>query len=101
MLLQWSMAVAFIAMYALGLWMVDLDYYDNWYHRAPELHKSIGNILVGLMLLRLLWNRSQARPADLSDSILLTRIARGLHDGFYLLVPTCLFRDVSVFGGEE
>ncbi len=85
-LLHWSMAVAFIAMYALGLWMVDLNYYHSWYHRAPELHKSIGIILVGLMLLRLLWNRAQPRPADLSDSILLRRIARGLHNGFYLLV---------------
>ena len=96
-----ELAVAFIAMYAVGLWMVDLDYYDNWYHRAPELHKSNRMILVGFMLLRLLWKWSQARPADLPDSILLTRIARGLHDGFYLLVPTCLFRDVSIFRGEE
>lgn len=45
--------------------------------------------------------RKECSTNRASDSILLTRIARGLHDGFYLLVPTCLLRDVSVFGGEE
>ena len=45
--------------------------------------------------------RKECSTNRASESILLTRIARGLHDGFYLRAPTCLFRDVSVFGGEE
>ncbi len=85
-LLHWSMAIAFIGMYAVGLWMVDLDYYDSWYHRAPELHKSIGIILVLLMAARLVWNRLQPRPQGLGASLALKRIAHGLHHVFYLLV---------------
>ncbi len=45
--------------------------------------------------------RKECSTNRASDSILLTRIVRGLHDGFYLLVPTCQFRDVSIFAGEE
>ncbi len=85
-LLHWSMALAFIAMYAVGLWMVDLDYYDSWYHRAPDLHKSVGIFLVLVMALRLLWNRVQPRPHDLGGPVRLNRIAHILHNFFYLLV---------------
>jgi len=84
--LHWLMAVAFIAMYALGSYMVDLDYYHSWYHRAPELHKSIGILLAGLMLLRLLWNRWQPRPQDLGRNAMLNRLAGAVHQLFYLLV---------------
>jgi cytochrome b561 len=88
--LHWSMALCFIAMYALGWWMVELDYYDPWYHRAPDIHRSVGILLAGLMLLRFLWNRLQPRPADLTDHPLLNRIARWVHNLFYLLVMLML-----------
>lgn len=84
--LHWSMAAAFIGMYLLGDYMVDLDYYDSWYHRAPELHKSIGILLVAMMLLRFVWNKSQPRPVDLSDQRLGNRIAHLVHGLFYVLV---------------
>ena len=84
--LHWLMALGFIALYALGWWMVELDYYDSWYHRAPDLHKSIGISLAALMLLRLFWNRLQPRPQDLGDHATLNRIAHALHNLFYLLV---------------
>ena len=54
-LLHWSMALAIYAMFALGLWMVGLGYYDSWYHDAPEIHKSIGIILLLTLIIRLLW----------------------------------------------
>gem|GEM_PF-7064276 len=44
--LHWSMAVVVYAMFALGLWMVGLSYYDSWYHNAPDIHKSIGVLLM-------------------------------------------------------
>jgi cytochrome b561 len=84
--LHWLMALCFIGMYALGLWMVELDYYDSWYHRAPDLHRSLGILLVGLMLLRFIWNRLQPRPEDLSSDALLNRVAHLAHTLFYLLV---------------
>ncbi|MEH6027842.1 cytochrome b/b6 domain-containing protein, partial [Enterobacter hormaechei] len=47
MCLHWLFAIAVYAMFGLGLWMVTLSYYDGWYHQAPELHKSIGVLLMG------------------------------------------------------
>ena len=82
---HWLMALAFIAMYALGLYMVDLDYYDSLYHQAPSWHKSTGILLVSLMLMRFIWNRSQTRPSDLGTHVMLNRIAHAIHHLFYLL----------------
>lgn len=84
--LHWTMALAFIGMYLLGDYMVELDYYDTWYHRAPELHKSIGILLVALMLFRFAWNKSQDRPHDLSNHAWSNRIAHIVHGLFYLIV---------------
>lgn len=54
-LLHWVMAIALIGMYVIGDYMVDLDYYDDLYHKLPTLHKSTGVILAGLLLVRLAW----------------------------------------------
>lgn len=43
-LIHWLVALTVYGMFALGLWMVSLNYYDAWYHKAPEIHKSIGFI---------------------------------------------------------
>ncbi|MCV5486308.1 cytochrome b/b6 domain-containing protein, partial [Escherichia coli] len=43
---HWLSAIIVYGMFALGLWMVTLSYYDGWYHKAPELHKSIGILLM-------------------------------------------------------
>ncbi|MGD9424411.1 cytochrome b [Pantoea sp. NSTU24] len=66
-LLHWSMALAIYAMFALGLWMVGLGYYDSWYHDAPEIHKSIGVILFLTLIVRLLWRVISPPPRPLSS----------------------------------
>ena len=50
LLLHWGTALTVYGMFALGLWMVNLGYYDSWYHSAPEIHKSIGIILFIVLL---------------------------------------------------
>ncbi len=60
--LHWLMALAIFAMFALGLWMKTLDYYHSWYHRAPYIHKSIGMLLLGLLLFRMLWTWMNTKP---------------------------------------
>lgn len=84
--LHWLMAIALVAMFALGTYMVDLDYYDSWYHRAPEIHKSSGILLVITMMLRLIWNVSLPRPQDLTDSELSNKLGHMVHRLFYLLI---------------
>lgn len=60
-LLHWGIALAVYAMFGLGLWMVTLSYYDGWYHQAPELHKSIGILLMMGLVIRVIW-RHISRP---------------------------------------
>lgn len=83
--LHWSMAILIIALFSLGLWMVQLDYYSNWYHQAPFIHKSVGIIVVLSMVLRLLWNQSQPRP-QVRGNVLMGIIAHTAHLTMYLLV---------------
>lgn len=61
-LLHWVMAIALIGMYFVGDYMVELEYYDTLYHKLPALHKAIGIILAGLLVIRLAWVYSQPRP---------------------------------------
>jgi cytochrome b561 len=62
-LLHWTIALFTLALFASGLWMVDLGYYDDWYYLAPWWHKGIGVITAGLILLRWLWMLRRATPA--------------------------------------
>jgi cytochrome b561 len=61
-LLHWLIAVTIIALFVLGLWMVELDYYDPWYRRAPAIHKAVGVLLFLVVLLRMVWHWSSPRP---------------------------------------
>ncbi len=63
---HWLSAVTVISLFLLGMWMVDLTYYDDWYRRAPHIHKSIGILLFVLTLLRLLWLGLTMKPAALT-----------------------------------
>lgn len=65
--LHWLLAIALIAMYFAGDYMVDLDYYDTWYHRLPQIHKEIGVVIGGLMIVRLAWNTIQIKPNHVGD----------------------------------
>lgn len=75
LLLHWLIALAVYGMFALGLWMVTLGYYDSWYHPAPELHKSIGILLFALMICRTIWRFISPPPQPLSSYSPLTRLS--------------------------
>ena len=62
-LLHWLVAVTVIGLFALGLWMVELTYYDDWYRTAPNLHKGVGVMLFLVMVARLLWRFYDPPPA--------------------------------------
>lgn len=61
-ILHWLSAISILGMFALGLWMVDLNYYNVWYTDAPHYHKSIGLILAALIACRLIWKFRQIKP---------------------------------------
>lgn len=107
--LHWLVAIAVYGMFALGLWMVTLSYYDGWYHQAPELHKSIGIVLMLVLVIRLIWRRLSPPPVPLASYSRLTRISAVVaHVSLYLLLFAILFsgylistadgKPISVFG---
>lgn len=61
--LHWLSAMAVLGLFGLGWWMVELDYYSPWYQDAPTIHRSVGILLAGVTVLRLVWNQVSQKPA--------------------------------------
>ncbi|MCU0834631.1 MAG: cytochrome b [Chromatiaceae bacterium] len=107
--LHWLMAIAVVGLFALGLWMVELSYYDPWYQRAPKVHKGAGILLLLTLVLRLVWRLGNPRPRPLpSHSRLAVRTASLTHALLYVLlfavmlsgylISTADGRSIDVFG---
>lgn len=60
--MHWISAIAVIGLFALGWWMVELNYYSEWYRTAPHWHKSVGLLLAAFILLRLGWKFVNIAP---------------------------------------
>ncbi|WP_148255078.1 cytochrome b [Aidingimonas lacisalsi] len=60
--LHWLSAIAVVGLFVLGWWMTGLGYYDDWYYLGPWWHRSIGMLLLGLTVLRLIWRGCQPSP---------------------------------------
>lgn len=73
-LLHWISALLIIGLFAIGFYMVDLDYYDPWYHRLPSLHISFGLVLLLLMVARIIWRLSNPQPKPLPTYSRKTRL---------------------------
>ncbi|GAB3522552.1 cytochrome b [Photobacterium alginatilyticum] len=61
--IHWLSAVVIIGLFAVGLWMVDLNYYSQWYKPVPHWHKSAGLCLAFVTLFRLVWKTLKGHPA--------------------------------------
>jgi cytochrome b561 len=84
-ILHWGVALAVFGLFALGLWMVGLDYYSTWRKDAPDLHKSIGLTLFAIMLLRVLWRFISPPPQAPANHGRLTRLGAAFGHGFLYL----------------
>ena len=74
-LVHWLSALTVVCLFALGLWMVGLDYYSPWYQTAPNWHRSIGILLAIFTCLRLLLYVLPRPTAIASHSALERRLA--------------------------
>ena len=83
--IHWLVAVAVFGLFALGLWMVGLDYYSPWRKNAPDLHKSIGLALLAVMIIRVVWRWISPPPPPLASYSRATRIGAKLGHGFLYL----------------
>lgn len=84
-LMHWITAFAVIGLFALGWWMVELNYYSEWYRTAPHWHKSIGLLLFAFVLLRLLWKLINIGPKPLGKPWE-KRLAGVAHGVLYILM---------------
>ena len=78
-------AIIFIAMLSLGLYMTGLKLMHPWYHKAPDLHKSLGIAVFFLILIRLFWRLSFIKPVPILWSSWKQILDQLLHRVFYLL----------------
>ncbi len=60
--MHWISALAIIGLFAVGLWMVELSYYSEWYRTAPHYHRSIGILLAIVTVARIVWKHITASP---------------------------------------
>lgn len=98
-ILHWLSAIMILALLALGWWMVDLDYYHAWYHKAPLWHRSLGISLIALTLLRLALRSMQGRPA-LKGPVWQQCLAKGVHIALYGLIVFILVSGVLIAGSD-
>ncbi|BBP44014.1 cytochrome b [Thiosulfativibrio zosterae] len=106
--LHWLSALWIFSLFGLGLWMVTLDYYSSWYHQAPELHKSMGFLLMLVLLFRWIWVLANPKPQLINvQQPWLKRAIRAIHRVFYVgflslgisgyLISTAEGHDLMVF----
>ena len=105
---HWFMAVAIFAMFGLGWWMVGLDYYSPYYNSAPDLHRSLGILLLAALVFRILWRLKNVSPDDAELSAIERKASRVVQLGFYplllalfvsgYLISTPDGRPIDVFG---
>ncbi|MFP4607288.1 MAG: cytochrome b [Thiohalospira sp.] len=106
-LFHWVVAAGVIGLFALGLWMVELTYYDPWYKTSLGWHKAFGVLLFGVMVARLIWRLTNPRPRP-HGRAWERRAAEAAHLGLYLLIFAAMVAgylistadgsDIDVFG---
>ena len=90
--LHWLMALVIFGLFGLGLYMVELTYYDSLYKTLPFIHKSIGILLALVFLFGVIWHIINPVPSAIPGSKPFEiRAAKLVHRIFYLLIPTIIF----------
>lgn len=85
-LLHWLSALVVFALFGLGLYMVELDYYDDWYHDSTVWHEGIGLLFFALLLFRLVWRKFNPKPEPIADAPIQRLLAKLAHGSLYLLM---------------
>ncbi|MGS2724802.1 cytochrome b [Porticoccus sp. GXU_MW_L64] len=88
-LLHWVMALGVVGLFGLGLYMMELGYYDRLYRLLPHIHKSVGILLFALLIARLLWRWANAKPHPQGNK-LERRLAHWAHIILYLLMAAIM-----------
>lgn len=85
-IMHWLMAIAIAFIFGLGLYMVELTYYDAWYVGSLDLHKSLGMVLLGFLLFRIFWRAINTQPNALAGPKWQQRSAHWMHQSLYIVM---------------
>lgn len=85
-LIHWISALLILFLFGLGVYMVDLTYYDDWYHKGPELHVSLGLLVLLIMLVRIVWRIINPTPIDLPAKPVQQKTAKLVKLALYLFI---------------
>ena len=107
-LFHWLVAIAVLALFGTGIYMVELTYYDALYNSLPAWHKSVGILLGMVMILRFVWTFFTAGPdrvpglgnwqwrlARIAHWLMLLLIVAIIVTGY--LIPTAEGEGINVF----
>jgi len=84
--IHWISALLILFLFGLGIYMVDLGYYDDWYHEGPELHISVGLVVLLLMLVRVIWRIANPTPLEFSAKRAQNLAAKFVKLGLYAFI---------------
>lgn len=86
-IMHWATAILFILMIPMGVFASMIPEHV-WYRTEYNIvHKTIGFIVLGLFMARLLWNRRSKRPGlDSSLKPMEKKLAHGAHVALYVLM---------------
>ena len=105
-ILHWLSAITIFGLFGVGLWMVDLTYYSEWYQTAPYWHKSVGLTLAAVTVFRLVWKHLTVQPLieGKSYEVIAAKIAHAIIYALLLilftsgyLISTADGRGIAVF----
>lgn len=88
--MHWVSVLLVFGLFGVGWWMVELDYYSEWYRTAPYWHKSIGLLFATFIIFRLLWKAFNRTPKGLGSTIE-KKIAKLAHAVLYALMLAIFF----------
>jgi len=90
-LLHWLMAIVIFGLFGLGLYMVELSYYDPLGNILPFIHISVGMLLVPVLIFGIIWKLIYPRPAPLAGTTSLERtLANLVHHLLTMLIGAIL-----------
>lgn len=68
-LLHWISVLLVFGLFGVGWWMVELNYYSEWYKTVPHWHKSTGLLFCALIVFRLIWKWLNPKPVVLGSKL--------------------------------
>lgn len=98
--IHWVSALLIFFLFGLGIYMVGLSYYDDWYHKGPELHVSLGLVVLLLMLARIVWRLVNPTPLDLPAKPLQKKAVKGVKLALYIFIFVVLISGYLITTAE-